>query len=85
MRYNFDDYGDVCDKTYDEKQLEKRLDGAQEFFIALYEELASDKPMNLSVVYNCMSEIAGYLKIDERQFGDLNISRESKIVQFAGV
>ena len=82
---NYYEYETEAEKSRAEIEIEIRLENAQEFFIALYEELSSDGPLNLSAVYSHMSEIAGYLNVDESKFGDLNISRESKIIQFAGV
>lgn len=82
---NYYDYEYEAEKPQEVLEIEERFEAAQEFFIALYEELSSDQPLNLSAVYSHMSEIAGYLNVDERQFGDLNISRESKILQFKGV
>ncbi len=79
------DYHNDDEKSSAELEIESRFESAQEFFIALYEELSSQKPLDLSAVYSHMSEIAGYLNVDEKQFGDLTISRESKIIQFAGV
>ena len=79
------DYETEADKPQEVLEIQERFESAQEFFIALYDELSSNEPLNLSAVYSHMSEIAGYLNVDERQFGDLTISRESKIIQFAGV
>ncbi len=82
---DFYDYHYEAEKPSEILEVEQRFENAQEFFIALYEELTSDKPLDLASIYSYMSEISGYLKVDERQFGDLTISRESKIIQFAGV
>lgn len=82
---NYYDYEFEAEKPLEILEIEQRFERAQEFFIALYEELSSDKPLDLASIYSYLSEIAGYLKVDERKFGDLNISRESKIIQFAGV
>lgn len=79
------DYEYEAEKPIEILEVEQRFENAQEFFIALYEELTSDKPLDLATIYSHMSEIAGYLNVDESQFGELNISRESKIIQFAGV
>ena len=78
MRGNFesyDDYGDPDHKPLQVKELEKKVENVQEFFVALYEELTSKDKLNLHVIYSHMSEIAGYLDIDESQFSDLNIYR----------
>lgn len=82
---DFYDYHYEAEKPSEILEVEQRFENAQEFFIALYEELTSDKPIDLATIYSHMSEIAGYLNVDERKFGDLTISRESKIIQFAGV
>ncbi len=66
-------------------EFERKFEALQEFYTALYQELSSDEPLDLSSIYHHMSEIAGYLNIDERQFGDLNIARESKILKFKGI
>lgn len=85
MRRNFYDYDFDEDKSSEIVEFERKFEAIQEFYTALYSELASPAPLDLDNIYTYMSEIAGYLDIDERQFGDLNISRESKILQFAGV
>ncbi len=72
---NYDEYGYEHDKPFEVRQLEKKVENVQEFFIALYEELTSKDKLNLHVIYSHMSEIAGYLDIDESQFSDLNIYR----------
>ncbi len=82
---NYYDYHNDDEKPSEILEVEQRFENAQEFFIALYEELTSNKPLDLATIYSHMSEIAGYLNVDEKQFGDLTISRESKIIQFAGV
>ena len=79
------DYHYEAEKPSEILEIEQKFNNCQEFFVALYAELTSREPLDLATIYNHMSEIAGYLDIDERQFGDLNISRESKIIQFAGV
>lgn len=73
------DYEYEVEKPLEVREIEEKFENAQEFFVALYEELSSDKPLDLRTIYSHMSEIAGYLDLDEKQFGDLNISRESKI------
>lgn len=85
MRRNFYDYDFDEDKSSEIVEFERKFEALQEFYTALYSELTSPTPLDLDNIYTYMSEIAGYLNIDERQFGDLNISRESKILQFAGV
>lgn len=85
MRHNYYDCEFDADKTSEHIALESKIESLQEFYSALYSELTSREPLDLDTIYTYMSEIAGYLDIDERQFGDLNISRESKILQFAGV
>ena len=79
------DYETEAEKPREVQEIEERFDSAREFYIALYEELTSKEPLNLQAIYSHMSEIAGYLNVDDRKFGDLTISRESKILQFAGV
>ncbi len=87
MRYHkdYDDYDYQDDKPREVIDIERKLGNAREFVTALYQELTSREPLDLHSIYHYMSEISAYLDIDDRQFGDLNISRESKILQFAGV
>ena len=79
------DYEYEVEKPQEILEIEQKFNNCQEFFSALYQELTSDKPLDLYAIYSYMSEISGYLDIDERQFGNLTISRESKLIQFAGV
>jgi hypothetical protein len=79
------DYEYEAEKPSEILEIEQKFNNCQEFFAALYTELTSHEPLDLATIYSYMSEISGYLDIDERQFGDLTISRESKIIQFAGV
>lgn len=82
---NYYDHDFDMDKPSEMIAIEKKLENAGAFFEELYRELSSDEPLDLGSIYHHMSEIAGYLNIDERQFGDLNIVRESKVLKFKGL
>lgn len=79
------DYPYEQDKPWEVREIEKKLENSQGFLIELYRELTSEGEIDLQAVQFYMSELAGYMDIDDRNFGRLTIDRESKILQFAGV
>lgn len=81
--YDYIDYYDD-DVHPDVKKIERRIEHAADHMQGLIEELTGAHKLDLNAIYFHLGEVCAVLGNDE-SFGPLTISRNEKILQFAGV